>query len=411
MKNLFRWLQPAQSAMAAGRANATHAADSIPEHKSVSPSNLIAFSGAGHAQWSRPDYATMARRGYMANPIVFRCIRLISETAAAIPLLIYQANRELDRHPMLDLLSRPNPRQGGKEFVELLIGHLLVSGNAYVELVQVNDTPRELHALRPDHVTVVVDRKGWVEAYEHSVGFGKVRHAVGPDGQSAILHLSLFHPLDDNHGFPPLQAALMALDVHNAACQWNKSLLDNSARPSGALVYAPGNGNNMSEDQFARLKAELEDGYTGAAQAGRPLLLEGGLDWKAMGYSPRDMDFVEARHAAARDIALAFGVPPMLLGIPGDNTYSNYQEANRAFTRQTLLPLINRTIDSFNHWLQLRFDSGLRLAIDEDRIEGLASERQLVWTRLAAADFLSNDEKRQAVGYGPRSQGRGASDE
>ena len=94
----------------------------------------------------------------------------------------------------------------------------------------------------------------------------------------------------------------------------------------------------MSEDQFARLKQELEDGYTGSTRAGRPLLLEGGLDWKAMGYSPRDMDFVDARNAAARDIALAFGVPPMLLGIPGDNTYSNYQEANRAFTRQTLLP-------------------------------------------------------------------------
>ena len=143
---------------------------------------------------------------------------------------------------------------------------------------------------------------------------------------------------------------------------------------------------------------------SGAARAGRPLLLDGGLDWKAMGYSPRDMDFVEARHAAARDIALAFGVPPMLLGIPGDNTYSNYQEANRAFTRQTLLPLINRTLDSFTHWLQPRFGDGLVLAVDEDRLEGLTDERQLVWQRLAEADFLTEDEKREAVGYGPKSK-------
>ncbi|MEP4290370.1 MAG: phage portal protein, partial [Rhizobiaceae bacterium] len=322
MKNLLRWLQPARS-RSAGDATLSLP----PERKDVSLANLIALSQSGHASWSRPDYATMARRGYMANPIVFRCVRLIAETAAAVPLLIYQGKGELDQHPMLDLLARPNPRQGGKEFLELLIGHLLVSGNAYIELVQVGETPRELHALRPDHVRTVTDNRGWVEAYEHTIGSSKTRHPVASDGQSSVLHMALFHPLDDNQGFPPLQAALMALDVHNAACQWNKALLDNSARPSGALVYAPSNGNNMSEDQFDRLKAELEDGYSGAARAGRPLLLEGGLDWKAMGYSPRDMDFVEARHAAARDIALAFGVPPMLLGIPGDNTYSNYQEA------------------------------------------------------------------------------------
>lgn len=89
----------------------------------------------------------------------------------------------------------------------------------------------------------------------------------------------------------------MALDIHNAAGAWNKALLDNSARPSGALVYAPKDGGNLTEEQFERLKVELEEGYTGASGAGRPLLLEGGLDWKAMGYSPQDMDFMEAKMA------------------------------------------------------------------------------------------------------------------
>ena len=110
----------------------------------------------------------------------------------------------------------------------------------------------------------------------------------------------------------------MALDLHNSAMSWNKALLDNSARPSGALVYQPKDGGNLTPEQYQRLKAELEDGYQGARRAGRPMLLEGGLDWKAMGLTPRDMDFIEARNGAARDIALALGVPPMLLGIPGD---------------------------------------------------------------------------------------------
>ena len=114
--------------------------------------------------------------------------------------------------------------------------------------------------------------------------------------------------------------------------RWNKALLDNAARPSGALVYAPKDGGNLTDEQFERLKAELEDELPGRQRnAGRPLLLEGGLDWKAMACRPRTWTSSRRKHAAAREIALAFGVPPMLLGIPGDNTYANYQEANRAF--------------------------------------------------------------------------------
>jgi len=124
-----------------------------------------------------------------------------------------------------------------------------------------------------------------------------------------------------------------------------------------------------------------------------------------MGYSPRDMDFVDGRNSAARDIALAFGVPPMLLGIPGDNTYSNYAEANRAFTRQTVLPLINRVLDAFSAWLQPRFGADLNIAIDQDRVEGLSQERNAVWERMGNAEFLSDAEKRQAVGYSPREDG------
>ena len=150
----------------------------------------------------------------------------------------------------------------------------------------------------------------------------------------------------------PMEAAARAVDVHASGGAWAKALLDNAARPSGALVMKTGSEGQgrLTPDQFERLKGELESLYSGAENAGRPLLLEGGLDWKAMGYSPRDMDFMQARNGAARDIALAFGVPPMLLGIPGDNTYSNYQEANRAFYRLTVVPLVTRVAASIADW-------------------------------------------------------------
>jgi len=368
------------------------------ERKDSPLGGLVAFHAQGEARWTRRDYAALAREGFMRNPIVHRSVRLIAEAAASVPWLLYEGVTELDEHPLLALLARPNQRQAGGTFLEALYGHLLLSGNAYVELI--GDGARELHLLRPDRVSVVTDAGGWPAALEYREGSARRRVELGAGGGAA--QLTLFHPLDDHYGFAPLEAALMALDTHNAAGRWNKALLDNSARPSGALVYAPKDGGNLTDDQFDRLKAELEQGYSGVQRAGRPLLLEGGLDWKAMSLTPKDMDFIEARNAASRDIALAFGVPPMLLGIPGDNTYANYREANRAFYRLTVLPLVGRTAKDLSNWLAPVFGADLRLGFDADQLEGLAADRDALWARIGAANFLSNEEKREAVGYGVR---------
>jgi len=373
------------------------------EEKSAAPGGFIAFHAQGEAHWTRRDYAALAREGFMRNPIVHRSVRLIAETASAVPWLLYDGAAELDDHPLLALLARPNARQAGPTFLEALYGHLLLAGNAYVEMIEAGSGARELHLLRPDRVSVSTDGGGWPVALDYREGSVRRSVPLGADESGGgALHLTLFHPLDDHYGFPPLEAALMALDTHNSAGRWNKALLDNSARPSGALVYAPKDGGNLSDEQFDRLKAELEEGYSGAIRAGRPLLLEGGLDWKAMGMTPKDMDFVEAKHSASRDIALAFGVPPMLLGIPGDNTYANYQEANRALYRLTILPLVARIAKEISAWLGPAFGPTLRLWYDADRIDGLNSDRDALWARIEAATFLTEDEKREAVGYRPR---------
>lgn len=379
-------------------------ADAPGEARGYAGGTLV-FSGAGTGPGTERTYGGLARSGFMGNPVVYRSVRLIAENAAAVPLLLYDGAKEVETHPILTLLRRPNGFEDGAALVEALCGHLLLSGNAFIEAGG-EGTPRALYALRPDRVRVVEGRDGWPEGYEHRAG-GTVRR-LPAEGEGAragpLLHIRLFHPLADTDGFAPLAAARGALDLHNSAGRWNQALLENSARPSGALVYQPGDGGNLSPDQFDRLKVELESGYTGAARAGRPMLLEGGLDWKAMALSPREMDFIEAKNQAARDIAVAFGVPPMLLGIPGDNTYANYAEANRALFRLTVLPLLNRLTRTIGDWLaDLHGEAGrLRLGFDADRIEGLSAEREALWSRVGAAGFLTEDEKREAVGYGPR---------
>jgi HK97 family phage portal protein len=247
---------------------------------------------------------------------------------------------------------------------------------------------------------VVPGARGWPDAYEYRVGGQSVRLMRQADGFLPVLHLKLYNPLDDYYGFSPLQAAAFSVDVHNSSGAWNKALLDNAARPSGALVFTSAEGSDrMTEEQFDRLKAELNEAHTGTGGAGRPLLLEGGLDWKPMSLSPADMDFIQGKNAAARDIALAFGVPPQLLGIPGDNTYSNFREANAAFWRQTVIPLAERTARAMTAWLGSRFP-GARIACDLDAVPALAPERDSLWARLEAATFLTPAERRRMAGLG-----------
>ncbi len=303
------------------------------------------------------DVQGLVRTGYERNAIVHRCVRLIAEAAASRTFIA--------TGPPGRLLSSPNPDQSGPEFWENFYGHLVLAGNAYVELSALEGQPRELSVLRPDRVRAIPGIRGWPQTYEYRAGeHRRVFERDAVSQRSALFHMRLFSPADDAYGYSPLQAAAAALDLHNAGGRWAKSLLDNAARPSGALVVGNAEG-RLSADQYDRLKAELGDVHTGAENAGRPMLLEGGLDWKPMSLTPSDMDFVEARREAAREIALALGVPPLLLGLPGDNTYANYAEANASFWRLTVEPLVRKTAASLSVWLAPWFDTPGTITVAE----------------------------------------------
>ena len=366
------------------------------ERKSFNGHTLLSLSQLGAASWSNRGFASLVNQGFARNPVVYRCVRLIAETANRVPLVVNDGGRRVDEHPLATLLARPNGRQSGGELLEAVYAYLQTAGNAYLQAGIVDGEVRGIFGLRPDRMKVVAGADGWPAAYDYTAGGRTIRLRQDDGPLPSVLHMALFHPLDDHYGMAPLEAAQTSLDIHNAAGQWNKALLDNAARPSGALVYSAA-GQSLTEDQFSRLKAELEQNFSGAANAGRPMLLEGGLDWKAIALSPKDMDFIEAKHAAARDIALAFGVPPMLLGIPGDNTYANLAEANRALWRQTLIPLVVRVAEELSNWLSPAF-GGATVAPDFDGVEALAEDRAALWTRVGGAEFLSDAEKRVMLG-------------
>ncbi len=372
------------------------------EVKASATGKVVALAGAamGRVAWSPRDVVSLTKSGFIANPVGFRAVRLISEAAAALPLVVQDRERRYDVHPIQDLIARPNSAQGRAELFEALYGQILLTGNAYLEAVGAieADLPTEMHVLRSDRMSLIPGPDGWPAAYEYAVGNRKVRFDVA-EGSSVICHIKSFHPQDDHYGFSPLQAAASAIDVHNAASRWSKALLDNAARPSGAIVYRGVDGQSqLSQDQYDRLLSEMETQHQGARNAGRPMLLEGGLDWKPMGFSPSDMEFQKTKEAAAREIATAFGVPPMMLGIPGDATYANYQEANRAFYRLTVLPLATRVTSVIADWLSDFTGERVELRPDQDQVPALSDERESQWRRVSEAGFLSNAEKRSLLG-------------
>ncbi|PEQ14133.1 phage portal protein [Novosphingobium sp. PC22D] len=344
------------------------------------------------------EYSGAVRRAYLENPVAQRAVRLVAEGISEAPLL--------PTDPALLALIRET--SAGQALLETLAAHLLLHGNAYVQVLKdARGKPVELFALRPERVSVIAGTDGWPSAYGYAVAGRQLTIPVlDEDASPNLIHVRHFHPVDDHYGAGCLAAADEAVAIHNAAAEWNRQLLENAARPSGALVYDADDGATLTPDQFDRLKDELTRAFAGSGNAGRPMLLEGGLKWQAMAMSPADMDFAELKAAAARDIALAFGVPPMLLGLPGDSTYANYREANRALWRLTLLPLSAKILAALCEGLSPWFPEA-NLAIDLDRVPALAEDRERLWAQVSGANFLDDDEKRAMLGLPDRDRREG----
>jgi HK97 family phage portal protein len=338
------------------------------------------------------EYDRAVREAFLANPIAQRAVRIVAESVGQAP--IYANDDRLMR-----LVAATS---AGQSLIETLAAHLLLHGNAYVQILKdASGQPIELFALRPDRMTPVSDARGWPFAYDYKVENTTTRIAAeDEEGWPGLLHIKAMHPLDDYLGAGALSAAWQAVTIHNAAAEWNRALLENAARPSGALVYEASDGGPLSQEQFNRLRSELDSAFSGSSNAGRPMLLDGGLKWQSMALSPADMDFATLKSAAARDIALAFGVPPMLLGLPGDNTYSNYREANRALWRLTLLPLAHKLLSALAEGLRPWFAEA-ELTIDLDLVPALSEDRERLWSQVSDADFLTRAEKRELLGFDP----------
>ena len=374
-------------------------------------SGMVGYFGVGSSHSKKYTYEELAEEGYMKNSIVYRCVNEISKGASSVPYMLKAGDVILEEHPLLKLLDRPNPLQSHSEFFNSIFGFLLLSGNAYVLKVGAEiGAPKELHLLRPDRVKIKGKGKAIPESYEYVLG-GRVQQVYPVDettGLSDLKQIKLFNPLDDYYGLSPMSAAAIEVDQHNMSGKHNINLLSNGARPSGAVIFKPqddaGISVNLSEAQRQQLLTDLNNRFSGTNNAGRPLLLEGDFDWREMGLSPRDMDFMNMKHMAATDIALCFGVPSQLVGVPDAQTYANVAEARLALYEETIIPHLRKIESDLNEWLVPMFGEGLNFCFDIDKIPALAERTRKIYENITSAvreGIMTRNEAREAIGLTP----------
>jgi len=379
--------------------------------KQYASGNMAMFSSVNHQSGQKYNYEDLVREGYEHNAIAYRCINEISQGASGVRLKLLRGKNTIDEHPLLTLLDRPSPTKGYVELFESLYSFLLLSGNSYLIGSGIEgDTPSELYCLRPDRIRIIPGEMSLPLAYQYSVN-GKVVSEYNVDqttGNSAVKHFKLFHPKHDHLGLSPLVSAASNLDSHNLTNRHNVALLQNGARPSGAVIFKPkdesGSSVQLSDGQRAQIIQDMESRFSGSRNAGRPMLLEGDFHFQQMGLSPKDMDFSVLKKMSAIDIALCFGVPAQLVGIPDAQTYNNMPEARLALYEETIIPILRRIQSDLNEWLTPQFGDDLRLEYDIDSIPAMAESRKRVFESVIQgvnSGILTRNEARDKLGFDP----------
>ena len=373
---------------------------------------VVYYNSLGYDSAPKIAYDDLATDGYSENAIVYRCINEISNNASRVKMMLFRGDQEVDNHPLLDLLYNPSPTMSQVEWFQAVYSYLLISGNNYMLSVGGDNTPpTELYNLRPDRMKIRSGTRAMPVAYDYMLK-GQIVESYDVDqatGASKVKHIKLFNPLDDYYGMSPMQASSVDIDQHNLANKHNVNLLQNGARPSGAVIFNPkdetGGNVQLSDVQRNQLMNDVNQRFSGTGNAGKPMLLEGDFEWKEMGLSPKDMDFIQLKNMSAKDIALVYGVPSQLIGIPDSQTYSNFAEAKLALYNETIIPLLDRIQGDLNEWLVPMFnEQGLELRYDIDSIPAMAEQRKRVFESVSAGvkeGILTRNEAREQLGYEP----------
>jgi HK97 family phage portal protein len=367
----------------------------------ASVSEVQIMSPKGH-DWASNDWRKYAKEGFGRNPTIYRCVQMVATNAASVKPKVKVNGEYVEEHPLLDLLSRPNPITGGQEFRIESYAWSQLAGNVFTEKKAVGGRVTELHNWQPYMMSI--DRSSTniqipLRYWANKNGRNATDWDVNPvDGSSDMMHLAIFNP-DPEAGFmgqSPLMAAANAGDQLNAASAWRYNMLRNDCKPSLLI-----NAKTANPQQLKDARREVNSNKKGFRNAGEHLVVSGEVDVKPLNMSPKDADWLNGSKFNKQEICEVFGVPGQLIGIEGSQTYANYAEARYAFYIQTILPLVDLYFDELNRWLAPSYGENVTICYDKSEIDALALERQPGIDAILASDVATINEKREMLGLEP----------
>lgn len=340
-------------------------------------------------------YEVQVRQGYADNPYVMRCIDLIGNAIAALdPILYDEEGNEVQEQGLSRLLRKPNPVESWQEFAYERIADLNLNGNLYAIPITTIRGVEEVWGIPPNRVSIeeTGDFTAPVRHWLVSNGGGTIR--VDP---SNMIHARKKLSVSSVRGVSPLSAAGKSITQQTESRKWNLSLMRNGAKPS-IVIQDP---NTMTPSQFRDFVARVGANHSGTNKAGSVMVLDGGKTMGSAGFNARDMDYSTGVTTSGREIAIALGVPPELVGDSANKTYSNAQEANREFAMHTVMPQADRFFGALSARVCSHYEGVASIGYDEAQIDGLKGDEATMLTSLQSCTYLTINEKRARLGYPP----------
>ncbi|MDB4726004.1 phage portal protein [bacterium] len=375
---------------------------------------LLGKQFAGRAIWNPQNYRELAKEGYEQCQVVYSAINENAEAFGSVPFFAEVRNSDgtwerAMEHDITGILNQPNTNQSGREYQGTWLSELMIDGNTYQEVSRETTGPNfgrpmELVVRSPQWMKLEIANSGLPGKYVFDTGQGTVEWDIDAvTGQSDIKQTKMFNPLNDYYGLSPIRAAALAVDTWNSYILWNKKLLDNMGNPPFVLKT----DERPNPDEVKALEQKFEDKYLATRNAGKPIILTGGLEYTKTAFSPQDMDWAAGEKNTAANIARVLKVPAQVLGIEGSQTYANMEQAMLGFWEKTIFGWIRVYQGAMNGWLVPMYrEDNVRVNFDLSDIPALAPRRDTNWNRAKeSGDFLSVNERRNIVGYDDRDDG------
>jgi HK97 family phage portal protein len=330
---------------------------------------------------------------------VYACVRILSETMASLPLVLYRQRKDGGKDRVTDhwiyrvLAKRPNRHQNPFEWREMLQGHLALRGNAFCQiLTDGRGEITQLVPIHPDRVRMELLDSG---EYRYRVRNPAGQEWVLPRGQ--MWHLRGLSS-DGLFGLSPIELARESLGMALAAQDYGARFFNNDAKPTGGWIEFPG---TFKDQEAKRVFRESYQAAQSGGNRGKVLVLENGMKFHEVGVTNKDAQFLELRKFQITDIARLFRVPPHMIADLDRATFSNIEQQSLEFVMHTMTPWAERWEAAIEADLMLDGDA-LEVEFDfANLMRGDAASRSAYYQSGIQNGWMTRNEARVAENLNP----------